>query len=113
MHIVIIIGVTYRKQFFLTIIKSFPRGYFYRDKEYPLSPSMMLALKKVCASQKKRKPFGPKDMKRALYPLIERGLINLTYYSINDEKKATWGVTKKGLRSLQSIARKQQFAKES
>jgi hypothetical protein len=90
----------------LAIIKSFPRGYFYLDKEYPLSPSMIMALKKVCASQKKRKPIGPMDMKRALYPLIERGLISLAYYKINDEKKATWTVTKKGLRTLHSMTRK-------
>src|ERR1700690_1893662 len=90
----------------LAIIRSFPRGYFYRDKEYPLSPSMIVALKKVCANQKKRNPFGPLDMKRSLYPLIERGLISLTYYRINNEKKATWRVTQKGLRNLQSIIRK-------
>ena len=90
----------------MAIIKSFPRGYFYRDKEYPLSPSMLRALKRVCASQKKRKPFGPIDLKRSLYPLIERGLICLTYYTISGEKKATWSVTKKGVRKLQSIRRK-------
>ena len=111
MCVAIIIAVACKKQT-LAVIKYFPRGYFYHDKEYPLSPSMIAALKKVCASQKKRKPFGPKDMKRALYPLIERGLISLTYYCINDEKKATWGVTKKGLRNLQSIARIQLIAKE-
>ena len=71
---------------------------------------MIVALKKVKKKKKKRKPFGPKDMKRALYPLIERGLISLTYYSINDEKRATWGVTKKGLRNLQSITRKQSIS---
>ena len=68
---------------------------------------MIIALKKVCASQKKKKPFGPKDMKRALYPLIERGLISLTYYDINDQKNATWRITQKGLHNLQSIDRKQ------
>ena len=67
---------------------------------------MIIALKKVCAQQKMRKPFGPKDMKRSLYPLIERGLISLTYYSIHDEKKATWGLTKKGLRNLRTITGK-------
>ena len=106
MRVAIIITVACGKQT-LAIIKYFPGGYFYRDKEYPLSPSMIVALKKVCASQKRRKPFGPKDMKRALYPLIERGLISLTYYGINDEKKGTWDVTKKGLHNLQSITRKQ------
>jgi hypothetical protein len=68
---------------------------------------MIVALKKARASQKRRKPFGPTDMKRALYPLIERGLISLTYYCIDDEKKGTWGVTKKGLQNLQYITRKQ------
>lgn len=90
----------------MAIIRSFPRGYFYRDKEYPLSPSMILALKKVCANQKKRTPFGPKDLKRAMYPLIERGLISLKYYIIKGEKKATWRVTKKGFRILQSVTKK-------
>jgi hypothetical protein len=90
----------------LAIIKSFPRGYFYLAKEYPLSPSMIMTLKKVCACEKKRKPIGPKDMKRSLSPLIERGLVTLTYYNIGGEKKATWSVTKNGLRILQSIARK-------
>jgi chromosome segregation and condensation protein ScpB len=90
----------------LAIIKFFPIGYFYHVKESPLSVNMIIALKKVCASEKKRKPFGPKDMKRSLYPLIERGLIRLTYFSINDGKKATWGVTKKGLENLQSLKRK-------
>ena len=87
----------------MAIIRSFPRGYFYRDKEYPLSPAMIFALKKVCANQKMRRPFGPKDLKRSIYPLIERGLISLAYYRINGEKKATWRVTKKGLRSLQFL----------
>jgi len=90
----------------LAIIKSFPKNYFYRDKEYPLSPAMVMALKKVLAKQKMRKPFGPKDMKRSLYPLIERGLISLTYCSIHHEKKTTWGLTKKGLYNLQSITKK-------
>ncbi len=90
----------------MAIIRSFPRGYFYRDKEYPLSPFMVLALKQVSANQMKRRPFGPKDMKRSLYPLIERGLISLTYCIIKGEKKATWGITKKGLRNLQSIQRR-------
>jgi hypothetical protein len=90
----------------LAIIKSFPCGYFYLEKEYPLSPSMIIALKEVCACQKKRKPIGPKDLKGSLSPLIERGLVKLTYYDIGGKKKATWAVTKNGLRILQSIARK-------
>lgn len=90
----------------MAIIKSFPSDYFYHDKEYPLSPAMIIALKKVGTNQKRRKPFGPKDMKRALYPLIERGLISLTYCSIRHEKKATWGLTKKGLYNLQAITKK-------
>jgi len=64
---------------------------------------MIYALKKVCSNQKMRKPFGPKDIKRSLYPLIERGLISLTFCNIKGEKKSTWGVTKKGLRCLQSL----------
>jgi hypothetical protein len=60
---------------------------------------MILALKKACARQKRREPFGPIDIK-SLYPLIERGLVGLTYYDIMGEKKATWSVTKKGLRKL-------------
>ncbi|MEP6926026.1 MAG: hypothetical protein ABI834_00250 [Ginsengibacter sp.] len=80
-------------------MKSFPRGYFYRDKESPLSPSMILALKKACASQKRREPFGPIDIK-SLYPLIERGLISLTYYDIKGEPKVSWSVTRKGMRKL-------------
>jgi hypothetical protein len=82
----------------LTTIASFPRGHFYRDKEYPLSPSMIIALKKAYAKQKRREPFGPIDIKRSLYPLIERGLISLIHYEIMGEKKSTWYVTKKGLR---------------
>jgi hypothetical protein len=74
------------------------------DKESPLSPSMLIALKKACARQKKRQPFGPIDI-GSLYPLIERGLIGLTFYHVLGEKKSTWFVTKKGLRTLYSIAR--------
>jgi hypothetical protein len=98
--------VILQERVFLTTITSFPRGYFYRDKEYPLSPSMIIALKKACAKQKKRQPFGPIDIKRSLYPLIERGLISLTSYDIMGEKKATWYVTKKGIRLLDSLGRK-------
>ncbi|MEO8766530.1 MAG: hypothetical protein ABI416_19675 [Ginsengibacter sp.] len=83
----------------MTIIKSFPRGYFYRDKESPLSSSMVIALKKAFAWQKRREPFGPIDIK-SLYPLIERGLISLISYKIMGEKKATWFVTKKGRRTF-------------
>jgi len=89
----------------LTTITSFPRGYFYRDKEYPLSPPMLIALKKACARQKRREPFGPIDI-RSLYPLIERGLIGLTHYYIMGEKKTTWCVTKKGLRILNALGSK-------
>ena len=85
---------------------SFPRGYFYLDKETPLSPSMVIALKRACAKQKKRQPFGPIDIKKSLYPLIERGLIGLTFYHIMGEKKETWFVTKKGLRILHSLGDK-------
>ena len=94
----------------MTIIKSFPRGYFYRDKESPLSPSMVIALKKAFSRQKKRRPFGPVDI-RFLHPLIERGLISLTYYDIMGEKKATWCVTKKGQRMLYSPGRIKSLAK--
>ena len=98
--------ITLQKTALLSIIKSFPRGYFYRDKESPLSPSMVLALKKACAWQKRREPFGPINI-RSLYPLIERGLISLTYYDIMGEKKATWSVTKKGMLKLISLGSKQ------
>lgn len=89
----------------MAIIKSFSRGYFYRDKEYPLSPSMVIALKKACAKQRRKEPFGPMDIKKSLFPLIERGLVSLTYYHIMGEKKLTWYVTKKGVRTLHSLAR--------
>jgi hypothetical protein len=65
---------------------------------------MVLALKKAGARQKRGQPFGPIDIK-SLYPLIERGLISLSYYDIMGEKKATWSVTKKGLRILYSLNR--------
>jgi hypothetical protein len=96
--------VTLRETVLLTIIKAFPRGYYYRDKESPLSPCMVIALKKACARQKKRRPFGPIDIS-SLYPLIERGLISLTFYQDLGEKKSTWYVTKKGLRMLYSVSR--------
>ena len=85
----------------MTLIKSFPTGYFCRDREPPLSPSMVIALKKACARQKRKEPFGPIDI-RSLYPLIERGLINLYYYDMMGEKKVTWSVTEKGMRILHS-----------
>jgi hypothetical protein len=88
----------------LTIIKAFPRGYFFRDNEYPLSHAMVIALKKARARQKRMEPFGPIDI-RSLYPLIERGLISLMYYDVLGEEKATWFVTKKGMRSLYSNGR--------
>ncbi|MEP6951027.1 MAG: hypothetical protein ABI863_17195 [Ginsengibacter sp.] len=88
----------------MTIIKAFPRGHFYRDKEFPLSPSMVMALKKACARQKKRQPFGPIDIS-SLYPLIERGLISLTFNYVMGEKTSTWYVTKKGLYMLYSVCR--------
>jgi hypothetical protein len=65
---------------------------------------MVIALKKACARQKRREPFGPVDI-RSLYPLIERGLVGLTYYQVMGEKKATWYVTKKGLRALYSLSK--------
>ena len=67
---------------------------------------MVIALKKACAWQRKRVPFGPINV-RSLYPLIERGLISLTYYDIMGEKKATWHVTKKGIRKLISLGSKE------
>jgi hypothetical protein len=63
---------------------------------------MVIALKKASARQKRKKPFGPIDI-RSLYPLIERGLINFNYYDIMGEKKVTWNVTEKGMRILHSI----------
>jgi len=45
------------------------------------------------------------DIKKSLFPLIERGLVSLTYYHIMGEKKLTWYVTKKGVRTLHSLAR--------
>jgi len=65
---------------------------------------MVIALKKAYYRQRKRQPFGPIDI-RFLHPLIERGLITLTYYDIMGEKKATWSVTKKGQRILHSLGR--------
>jgi hypothetical protein len=97
--------VTLDKIHLLSIIKSFPRDCFYRDKEYPLSPSMVLALKKAWHKQKRRQPFGPKDFKRALYPLIERGLIGLSYHRLPGKTHPTWCLTKKGLYMLDSIQR--------
>jgi len=98
--------VDLRKRVLLTVIKSFPRGYFYRDKEYPLSPFMVIALKKACDKQKRRVPFGPIDIKKSLYPLIERGLVSFTYYKVMGKKQFTWCVTKKGQRLLYSLGRK-------
>ena len=66
---------------------------------------MVIALKKACAKQGRKEPFGPKDIKKSLFPLIERGLVGLTYYHIMGEKKLTWFVTKKGMRTLHSLAR--------
>jgi hypothetical protein len=65
---------------------------------------MVIALRKACARQKKRQPFGPIDIS-SLYPLIERGLIDLTFYHAMGERKSTWYVTKKGLRMLYSVSR--------
>ncbi len=90
----------------MTNLKFFPHDYFYRDKEYPLSPSLIIALKKVCIKQKRRIPFGPADVKRSLYPLIERDLIHLTYYNVGGIKKSTWCVTKKGVHTLKSLGKK-------
>jgi hypothetical protein len=67
---------------------------------------MVLGLKKAFTMQKRREPFGPIDI-RSLHPLIERGLISLTYYNIMGEKKATWHVTKKGMRKLISLGSKE------
>ena len=94
----------------MTTLKSFPYGYFYRDKEHPLSPPLILALKKVYNKQKKKEPVGPKDIKKYLYPLIERGLIAFTFYDFQGEQKPTWNLTNKGLSIFKSVNRKRQVS---
>ena len=61
-----------------------------------------MALKKTYLKQKRRTVFGPKDLKRSMYPLIERGLVSLTFYNIGGIKKPTWSVTRKGLHIIKS-----------
>lgn len=90
----------------MSVVKRLPYGYFYSDKEYALSSAMLMALKKTYLKQKGRTVFGPKDLKRSIYPLIERGLVSLTFYNKSGIKKPTWSVTGKGLQILKSAAGK-------
>lgn len=92
------ISNTLHEKVLLGIVRYLPRGYFHIDKEYPLSPAMLLALKKANYKQKRGKRYGPVDIKKSFNSLIERGLVSYKYYNNSKgEKKSSWQITRKGM----------------
>ena len=86
----------------ITKIISFPRWYFERKKQTPLSSLMIVALLAACKKQKKRTPFGPCDIRGSFTSLITRGLIIRNEATIN-ELTSSWQVTTEAIAMLRAI----------
>jgi hypothetical protein len=84
----------------ITKIIPFPREYFQRKKQLPLSPLMISALLKACAKQKEGIPFGPGDMKGSFTSLITRGLIIRKDVIVPEHTESLWQVTTEAIKLL-------------
>ncbi len=82
---------------------SFPREYFKKKNQPPLSALMIVALIDACAKQHAQIPFGPIDVKGSFIALVKRGLIVRKEVTINKQTEPLWQVTIEAMEMLSSI----------
>ena len=82
---------------------SFPKNYFHKTVQRPLSPAMIRTLKIACNKQKDGILFGPQDIKGSAVTLIRRGLIASHTIERNGKKEFTWYVTERAINMLSDI----------
>jgi hypothetical protein len=82
---------------------SFPKNYFQKNTERPLTPAMIRTLKLACDKQKNGILFGPQDIKGSSITLIRRGLIASHNIKHDGNIKQTWFVTKHAINMLTDI----------
>ncbi|MEP6616415.1 MAG: hypothetical protein ABJA57_07540 [Ginsengibacter sp.] len=82
---------------------SFPPDHFMLKKRRPLTTLMITTLKLACNKQHNNISFGPKDLKGAVMPLIQRGLISSHMIRIRGHLQLTWYVTRQGMDLLTTV----------
>ncbi len=78
----------------------FEEGYFKSNRSLPLTPLMIIALKKACERQHKGIAFGPNDIKGSFTALITRGLIIRKEILINNHIELAWQVSAQAIQML-------------
>ena len=82
---------------------SFPKNYFNKTTQRPLTPAMIRTLKIACHKQKDGILFGPQDIKGSAVTLIRRGLIASHNIMYNGKQQHTWFVTERAVNMLSDI----------
>ncbi|HUS02596.1 MAG TPA: hypothetical protein VMY77_12750 [Chitinophagaceae bacterium] len=82
---------------------SFPKNYFQKNIQRPLSPAMIKTLMLACNKQKDGIFFGPQDIKGSAVTLIRRGLIASHTIERNGKTGLTWFVTERAINMLSDI----------
>lgn len=80
-----------------------PAGYFYQEKQRPLSKSMIKTLKQALEKQRKGIAFGPDDINGSLMPLVKRGLIQQRVQDGKNNPSPTWFVTDECIQILKDL----------
>ena len=84
----------------MTNLLFFPKGHFNKEKQRPLTPSMIKTLILACDKQHKGISFGPQDIKGSMMTLISRGLVTNQQVNKNGEIHETWLVTPQAINLL-------------
>ncbi len=82
---------------------SFPKEYFIKEHQRPLTKLMIEVLRLACNKQKNNILFGPTDIKGSLTPLIKRGLICRHTIKRHGKFQITWYVTIEAMNMLRDI----------
>jgi hypothetical protein len=95
----------FRNQNIIKVAKilSFPKGYFKRNRQRPLTPLMIRTLKIACDKQCKGVLFGPQDIKGSVTTLINRGLIACHSTVDKNGYQFTWYVTQQAINMLEEV----------